>query len=124
MIIAGFGFRAEATARSLKDAYDKLGGGADAIAVPDDKAGALCFKQLAAELDLPVHRISADAMQSVKTQTQAQKVIEKRGTGSVAEACALVATGAEGRLIAARHISEDRMATCALAMTSSEGQNT
>lgn len=124
MIIAGFGFRAEATARSLKDAYDKLGGGADAIAVPDDKAGALCFKQLAADLDLPVHKISAETMQSVKTQTQAKRVIEKRGTGSVAEACALVAAGAEGRLIAARHISEDRMATCALAMAAPEGQDT
>lgn len=120
MIIAGFGFRADATAQSLKDAYDRLGGGADAIAVPDDKAGALCFKQLAAQLDLPVHKISAEAMQAVKTQTQAKRVIEKRGTGSVAEACALVAAGAEGRLIAARHISEDRMATCALA----EGQKT
>lgn len=124
MIIAGFGFRAEATAQSLKDAYEKLGGGADAIAVPDDKAGALCFKQLAAALDLPVHKISAEAMQSVETQTQAARVIEKRGTGSVAEACALVAAGAEGRLIAARHISEDRMATCALAMASPEGQDT
>lgn len=117
MIIAGFGFRSGATAKSLKDAYEKLGGGADAIAVPDDKAGALCFKQLAADLDVPVHKISAEAMQSVQTQTQAKRVIEKRGTGSVAEACALVTAGSEGRLIAARHISEDRMATCALAMS-------
>jgi cobalt-precorrin 5A hydrolase len=92
--------------------------------VPDDKAGALCFKQLAADLELPVHKISAQTMQSVETQTQAKRVIEKRGTGSVAEACALVAAGPEGRLIAALHISEDRMATCALAMAAPEGQNT
>lgn len=115
MIIAGFGFRTGATAQSLHDAYKKLGGGADAIAVPDDKAGALCFKQLALTLGLPVHKISAEAMQSVTTHTQAERVIEKRGVGSVAEACALAAAGTEARLIAARHISEDRMATCALA---------
>ncbi len=115
MIIAGFGFRAEATKASLKSAYDKLGGGAGAIAVPDDKAGALCLKQLAAELDLPVLKVSAEVMQAMETPTQAKRVIEKRGTGSVAEACALAAAGPEARLIAARHVSEDRMATCALA---------
>lgn len=119
MIVAGFGFRTGASAKSLKNAYEKLGGGADAIAVPDDKAGALCFKQLAADLGLPVYKIAVADMQSVDTQTQAPRVIEKRGTGSVAEACALVAAGANPRLIAARHISEDRMATCALA----EGQD-
>ncbi|MFY0597716.1 MAG: cobalamin biosynthesis protein [Cognatishimia sp.] len=117
MIIAGFGFRTGASLRSLKDAYEKLGGGADAIAVPDDKAGALCIKQLAADLELPVHEVTAEEMQSVKTHTQAARVIEKRGTGSVAEACALVVSGTGGRLIAARHISEDRMATCALAIS-------
>ena len=120
MIIAGFGFRGGATKASLKDAYDKLGGGADAIAAPSDKTGALCFKQLAAELGLPVRDITAEDMQSVKTHTQAELVIEKRGTGSVAEACALVAAGQDARLIAARHISEDRMATCALAIAAEE----
>jgi len=121
MIIAGFGFRGEATRASLQDAYDKLGGGAEAIAVPDDKAGALCLKQLAATLDLPVIRISSEDMPSIDTPPPAKRVIEKRGTGSVAEACALAAAGPEARLIAARHISEDRMATCALAEKPAEG---
>lgn len=115
MIIAGFGFREEATVASLMDAYIRLGGDADAIAVLDDKAGALCFKQLAGKLGLPVHVVSLDDMQAVETATQSEKVQEKRGTGSVAEACALAAAGASGRLMAKRHISEDRMATCALA---------
>jgi cobalt-precorrin 5A hydrolase len=115
MIIAGFGFRGGATKDSLKNVYEKLGGGADALAAPSDKAGALCLRQLAAELELPVIRIDAETMQAVATPTQAPRVIEKRGTGSVAEACALAAAGAEGRLMAHRHISEDRMATCALA---------
>lgn len=116
MIVAGFGFRAGATKNSLKNAYDRLGGGADAFAAPHDKAGALCLRQLAAELGLTVIAIDAETMQAIETPTQAQRVIEKRGTGSVAEACALAAAGAEGRLMAQRHISEDRMATCALAI--------
>jgi cobalt-precorrin 5A hydrolase len=116
MIVAGFGFRAGATKDSLKNAYNRLGGDADLLAVPHDKAGALCIRQLAAELDLKVLSIDAEAMLAIETPTQAARVIEKRGTGSVAEACALAAAGAEGRLMAQRHISEDRMATCALAI--------
>lgn len=116
MIIAGFGFRAGATKASLRNVYDRLGGGADAFAAPKDKAGALCLRQLAAELDIPVLPIDAEAMQAIQTPTQAPRVIEKRGTGSVAEACALAAAGAKARLMAHRHISEDRMATCALAI--------
>jgi cobalt-precorrin 5A hydrolase len=115
MMIAGFGYRAGATTESLRDAYDRLGGGADAIAVPADKAGALCLKRFAAEVGLPVHPVSDSEMHAVVTPTQSTRVIKKRGTGSVAEACALAVAGAEGRLIAMRHISEDRMATCALA---------
>lgn len=115
MIIAGFGFRAEATMDSLLNAYQHLGGDADAIAVPEDKAGALCFAQLSAKLGLPVYKISSETMKNTVTPTQAARVIEKRGTGSVAEACALAAAGPEGRLMAKRYISADRMATCALA---------
>lgn len=124
MIIAGFGFRAEATMHSLKDAYDRLGGGADALAAPKDKAGALCMKQLAATLDLPIIKIPAEDMQAIKTPTQAKRVIQERGTGSVAEACALAAAGPEARMIAARHISEDRMATCALVEKQAKGKDT
>jgi cobalt-precorrin 5A hydrolase len=115
MIVAGFGFRAEATTESLVDAYNRLGGGAEVIAVPADKAGALCIKQLSARLELDVIAVPIADMQAAQTPTQSERVMEKRGTGSVAEACALVAAGPGARMIAARHVSEDRMATCALA---------
>lgn len=116
MMVAGFGFRDAATVESLRDAYERLGGGAELLAVPEDKAGALCIRQLAAELQLPIKAITGETLQRTETPTQAPRVIEKRGTGSVAEACALAAAGAESRLIATRHISSDRMATCALAV--------
>ncbi|ENO84722.1 hypothetical protein C666_16775, partial [Thauera linaloolentis 47Lol = DSM 12138] len=38
-----------------------------------------------------------------------------RGCGSVAEAAALAAAGQGARLLAIRHISPDRSATCAIA---------
>lgn len=116
MIVAGFGFRADATKASLLDAYERLGGGADAIAVPYDKAGALCIRQLAADLDLKIHSVEADTMVGIETPTQAPRVIKERGTGSVAEACALAIAGPDGRLLAQRHISGDRLATCAIAI--------
>jgi len=42
-----------------------------------------------------------------------------RGCGSVAEAVALAAAGAGGRLLVTRHMSPDRTATCAIA----QGEN-
>ncbi len=117
MIVAGFGYRNAATAASLRDAL-RLASGTyrvDALSAPMDKTQARCLTELAAELNLPVHPIDADALQSVATPTQAPRVIEKRGTGSVAEACALAAAGAQSQLITTRCISPDRMATCALA---------
>lgn len=116
MMVAGFGLRAEATVESLRHAYERIGGGADVLAAPADKAGALCLRQLAAELGLKVQAVEVEDMQAVETPTQSAKVMEKRGTGSVAEACALAVAGANSRLIAMRHVSADRMATCALAV--------
>lgn len=116
MKIAGFGYRGAAGVESLMAAYEAAGGGADAIAVPADKADAACLLDFAAKLGLPVHPIQAQALQAITTPTQAARVIEKRGTGSVAEACALAAAGPESRLIAPRVISADRMATCAIAI--------
>ncbi|MGR3837382.1 MAG: cobalamin biosynthesis protein [Cognatishimia sp.] len=116
MKVAGFGFRGATTAESLRNAYEALGGDAEVFAAPADKAEAACLKDFARDMGIPIQPISTDAMQVIDTPTQAARVIEKRGTGSVAEACALAAAGAKSRLLAERHISQDRMATCALAV--------
>ncbi len=115
MKVAGFGYRGAATADSLLMAYQAAGGRADALAVPEDKADAPCLVAFAAKVGLPVQPVAAEVLESIATPTQAPRVIEKRGTGSVAEACALAVAGPESRLIATRVISEDRMATCAIA---------
>ncbi|TCL10197.1 cobalt-precorrin 5A hydrolase [Shimia isoporae] len=116
MIVAGFGFRAAATTESLRDAL-AITGEVDvaALATASDKAQSTAIQKLAAELSVPVIEIPAEIMASVKTTTQSAKVIEKRGTGSVAEACALIAAGTGAELKKERVVSGDRLATCAIA---------
>lgn len=118
MIVAGFGFRAEATCASLQSALDRAASdrAIDAFAAPADKAGAPCISQLATDRNLPVRAISATAMQAVSTATQSTQSQAHRGTGSVAEAVALAAAGPGARLLVHRHISQDRLATCAIAI--------
>lgn len=116
MRVAGFGFRQSATLESLQAAWHAAKPtGVSAIAVPEDKSRALAFRAFAETLYLPVISVTAEAMQSVETTTQSTKVHEKRGTGSVSEACALAAAGTSATLLQTRVISEDRMATCAIA---------
>ena len=117
MIVAGFGFRGAATASSLQAAFaateqTKV----DALAAPDDKAQATEFHKFAKEADIQVLEISAEQMQLVETATQSDQSRTHRGTGSVAEACALAAAGPQAELITHRQVSPDRLATCAIAI--------
>ena len=122
MKIAGFGFRKAACIESLREALEAAGGadGVVALATEHEKAGALALNALAAELGLPVHAITPAALAAVKTLTQSNRVATRFGTGSLAEAAALVAAGPGARLLAPRAVSPDGMATAAIA----EGTNT
>ena len=116
MIVAGFGFRATARKESLLDALAKLGPvRIDALATHAAKAEAHAMRDAAAHLGLPLHKVSPEAMEDVETRTHSQAAQDAYGTGSVAEAAALAAAGRGARLIRARVISDDRLATCALA---------
>ncbi|SEO49447.1 cobalt-precorrin 5A hydrolase [Salinihabitans flavidus] len=117
MIVAGFGYRAAATAESLRDALTRASDGrrVDRLAAPRDKAAAPCLTALACELGLSVLPIDADTLLRPDTPTQAPRVLQARGTGSVAEASALAGAGPGARLLCQRQISCDRLATCALA---------
>lgn len=115
MIVAGFGFRAGATVESLRAALAALGGGAEALAAPADRAAAACLAALAADLGLPVVAVPADRLAAQITHTRSHRILVTRSTGSVAEAAALAAAQPGARLVAYRVISPDRRATCALA---------
>ena len=117
VIVAGFGFRAGATAESLADALERAGAGnrVFALATAADKARAAPFVSFAAALDLAIHPIDAVTLAGQETATRSAASLAARGAGSVAEAAALAGAGSGARLIAPRVVSGDGMATCALA---------
>lgn len=115
MRVAGFGFRGEATAGALKDAYVRAGGGADALATLEEKAEAPAFAEFARQEGLPVVAVAAEVVRGIATPTVSPRIMERFGTGSVAEAVALVAAGPGARLLGPRKTSEDGMATAAIA---------
>ncbi|WP_375174957.1 cobalamin biosynthesis protein [Pseudooceanicola sp.] len=123
MIVAGFGFRDAVQVDSLRNALLATGqaGRITALATAADKAQSPAFLTFAAVQGLPVHPVTHEAMTAQKTRTDSAVVRDLRQTGSVAEAAALAAAGPGARLICARVISEDSMATCAIACAPNEG---
>lgn len=116
MIVAGFGFRRDASIASLKMALMLAQQEASAVTgltAPHDKCSVL--RPLAVELGLPLIAVSPADLIGMRTRTVSASSLRARGTGSVAEAAALAAAGAQARLLCTRRISPDRMATCAIA---------
>lgn len=115
MRIAGLGFRKGATLAALQAALalaEEQGGPADALATLPGKAAALA--ELAAIRHLPVHAVEVTG---IATPTRSPRVQAMHGTGSVAEAAALVAAGPKSRITVARISAPGGMATCAIAET-------
>lgn len=122
MIVAGFGFRGSATLASLQNALSLAADGPiDALAAPDDKCATRCFRDLSIATGLPILPVTAAQLSAQKTITQSVRSIRARNTGSVAEAAALAAAAPNApnapnaRLLTKRHISQDKLATCAIA---------
>lgn len=122
MKVAGIGFRAGATIAALRQVLDRAeaaGGRVAALATLPEKAGAPQMVALADERSLPVLGVS---VKGVRTPTRSARIIGMHGTGSVAEAAALVAAGMGATLVVARIVSADGMATAAIAAGSGEGK--
>ncbi len=115
MRVAGLGFRGAATFESLNDALERAGGNVEALATAEVKAGQPAVRILAKALGLPLLSISRARMGVEDTLTHSQRVEEKFGTGSVAEAAALAACGPGARLVGPRVVSGDGLATAAIA---------
>lgn len=116
MIVAGLGFRKDASVDSLRNALRAAGGhAAQALATAEDKARAPQIRALAAELALPLHAIPRAALQNQTTLTKSARVQSLYGTGSLAEAAALAAAGPGAQLLGPRVTSHDGKATAALA---------
>lgn len=116
MIVAGLGFRTTTPQASMAEAIGlalaRTGGRLDALATLPHKATAPALRALAAELGLPIHAV---AVAGQATTTRSARVQAIFGTGSVAEATALVAAGPGARLVVSRVVSTDGMATAAIA---------
>ena len=87
--VAGIGMRSGAGLESLRAALELASGGAiTALATIEARADAL--RPLAAELGLPMRVVP---VAGVVTPTQSSRVQARFGTGSVAEAAAVLAAG-------------------------------
>ena len=117
MIVAGFGFTSRATVDSLLGAFAAAGHltRPDQLATAADKAATPAFVALSDTLNTPITGVDAATLQAALTTTHSPISHANRDTGSVAEAAALAAAGPGATLIIPRHISHDRMATCAIA---------
>jgi cobalt-precorrin 5A hydrolase len=116
MRVAGMGFRKGVSHTALLEALMQAGGvgGLTALATATDKAAAL--QSFAATLALPVLAIDAARLATQPVLTHSPRVKTLYGTGSLAEAAALAATGPGARLIGPRVQSADGMATAAIAI--------
>ncbi|WP_171102405.1 cobalamin biosynthesis protein [Ruegeria sp. HKCCD7255] len=118
MIVAGLGFSSGATIDSLRAAYGAATDGhlVTALATVTDKDGHPALAAFADSLALPLHLIEKHDLAQQRTLTSSNQSRAAYGTGSVAEASALAAAGAGARLLGPRQISDDRLATCAIAI--------
>ena len=115
MRVAGFGFRIGASQESLAQAFVSAGGVADAFATVSEKADVPELVALASARQREIFSIDPDELNTATVITQSEASFRRYGTGSVAEATALLAAGKGARLIAPRVVSSDGMATCAIA---------
>ncbi|MCA2006321.1 cobalamin biosynthesis protein [Tritonibacter mobilis] len=115
MMIAGFGFSNRATEASLAEAYNALKTRPDRVVTLRAKADSPVFRAFALAQNLTVETLDEDLIAGVATPTLSPRIHARFNTGSVAEACALVAAGAGARLIQRRCVTTDGLATVALA---------
>ena len=115
MRVAGLGFRALADVASLRDALRLAGGttGLTALATAEDKANIPALIRLAAELGLPVIAVRLATLSS-QAATPSAHGPRRYGAHSLAEAAALAAAGPGARLVTARAVSTDKLATAAI----------
>ena len=118
VIVAGLGFSSAATADSLRAAFEAAV--ADhkvaALATAEGKEGHPSLAAFAEDLALPLQFVAAAELAGQRTLTCSNHSRATYGTGSVAEASALAAAGQNARLLSPRQISDDRLATCAIAI--------
>ena len=113
MRVAGIGCRAGAPLAALEEVLDALPGPVDMLATIPERGKEVLRLARARHMDLRV--IPSAHLAGIATPTQSVRVQALFGTGSVAEAVALVACGQGARVLGQRVVSADGSATAALA---------
>ncbi|MDI5936063.1 cobalamin biosynthesis protein [Halomonas kalidii] len=114
--VAGFGFRREARLASLIDALERLEaqhGSVDRLAATQTMWPQV--QELGRTRGIAVIAVGDAALPTAVTLSHSRHSLRARGTGSVAEAVALLAAGLGAVLLGPRLISADRLATAAVA---------
>ncbi|WP_339107350.1 cobalamin biosynthesis protein [Thioclava sp. GXIMD4216] len=113
--VLGVGLQSRAESAALAALLDAAREAApDMLAILADKADHPALQAVQAA-GLPVCLIARSRLNGVATPTYSARVAERFGTGSVAEALALVAAGPEARIVQPRAISPCGTMTTALA---------
>ncbi len=120
LIVAGIGYRKAATLADLRDALALTGATPTALASVAVKADGEVMAQLARDMNLPVISVTEDQIAKIETITQSARIAARFGTGSLAEAAALVGAGhgmagVNARLTIPRVQTKNGMATAAIA---------
>ncbi|SDM84489.1 cobalt-precorrin 5A hydrolase [Franzmannia pantelleriensis] len=121
MTVAGFGFRRGAQLASLIDALERIEaeyGAVERLAAAESMLPLV--QALGRERGMAVIAVDDASLPQAATLTRSEPSLQARGTGSVAEAVALLAAGPGAVLLGPRLISADRMATVAVARISLE----
>ena len=125
MIAAGFGCRRNTDAEAIVAAYRAAlaahgVGGADVMATAADKRGEAGLEAASRQAGLPLRHFSPEALAAVAggSLTRSAASLAATGLPSLAEAAALAACGAGGRLLGPRIACGP--VTCALASTAAQ----
>jgi cobalt-precorrin 5A hydrolase len=124
-LVIGLGFRDQATARSIGEVLADVvvqaarPDIAAVLAVVEDKATHQSLVAAAQAGHLSIEPVTAEALRAAdaRVTTRSERVIRQRGVGSLCEAAALAAAGADARLVVTRQVSSDRNATAAAALS-------
>ena len=120
MIVAGIGYRQAATLDDLREAITLTGATPQALASVTAKTRGAALISLAQEMNLPLIAVDEDHLPSALTPTTSERIEARFGTGSLAEAAAILAAGqnADGtaaRITVPRVQTKNGMATAAIA---------
>jgi cobalt-precorrin 5A hydrolase len=109
---AGIGLNARATREAVAEVLDRIGP-CDRLATLKDRSRRLSV--LAGGRTEIFAAISPAALRGIATPTQSPRILALHHTGSVAEACALIAAGRNARIVTPRISSRCGSVTAAVA---------